>query len=387
MAARVEAAGAGLERVALEARLELLTPVHVYSGESVPLGLAARVAGGWLELLDVECAVRLAGLGLDELAALSEAPAALVDRLWRAAREGGGCLERLPARTGGVQPRGEVRLLNPMLVPASSLKGLLHTALMLALVDRLDGRGLDVGRLVYDAIARLQRSRRPARDATRAAEELEKALFLTERPVGRQRMQHYSTRLLSVSEPEPLEAGRSFRVFQRLHTDGRPVRGAAYPVVAVDEGSRLRYRLTLLRIPLSLAVGGLERWGFRKLEEMDSRVSLDTLLEGLRLYSRLLHEYETRRLGGGLRDYRGWLESQEPVDGSCFLVRLGFGAGHMAKTVDEWLRRRYPRLYEDLKRVMSSIYRRDWDDRTTTVDAETGLGVGWTRLCIDKIPT
>ncbi|MGC9012439.1 MAG: hypothetical protein ACP5VX_05740, partial [Thermogladius sp.] len=102
-------------------RLEPITPVHVWSGEEVVVGLDARVANNRLEIVDLSTAIPQAVRG---------APSDLLRQL-----ESGQLLRyakvvrTIPTRVS-LNKRTAVRLLPEYIVPASSLKGYIRTAFL-----------------------------------------------------------------------------------------------------------------------------------------------------------------------------------------------------------------------------------------------------------------
>jgi hypothetical protein len=119
-------------------------------------------------------------------------------------------------------------------------------------------------------------------------------------------------------------------------------------------------------------VGALRRFGCDLLDyELDVVREFSVLEE----YRKLLNSFRSRYCGG----------SREV----CVIARLGFMTGHMAKTVDLYLKKFHPEIYEDVKKYISSKIRRVWDEATiklvgSPLNLEKLLGLGWCELCIEK---
>ncbi|MCC6010542.1 MAG: type III-A CRISPR-associated RAMP protein Csm5 [Fervidicoccaceae archaeon] len=105
---------------------------------------------------------------------------------------------------------------------------------------------------------------------------------------------------------------------------------------------------------------------------VDHELSLINDINELRGYKRVLQSFKEKYCGA----------SQQ----NCVISRIGFMTGHMAKTIDLYIKKRYPQMYEELKKSMSKKLHRKWNDSTIKLVGPQNnlLGLGWCELCVEK---
>lgn len=370
--------------------IEVLTPLHVGGGGEAFLGVDAVASGGNVYIIDVECAaISAVATGLvsaEDLAQLQSGQlmgrlASALDELLSAYRR-----QRIPCRPYRLvaravdRPTGSVSIALPVLdyVPASTVKGLLRTALVYALLDEVKSQVLEAARRAVAGI-----NPGDARSLKTAGTAVEYVLLQGLKPHSRRRSFRFdAARLLRVSETVHVKADFELREFIRVNVVSYE-RVASRFVVAFAPGSSFTYRAEILESPARRHAGIQSLDWAKRLLEVDSRVALDTLKRGLGILSETIVEYEVSRLEArGFEMYREYLSglARRDSDG-CYVLRLGYGAGHASKTIVPWLEKNAPSIAKALRAKLSRHYERLWDNRTTTVTPQ-GLGVGWVRLCL-----
>ncbi len=369
--------------------LETLAPVHVGSGDEAVLGIDAVALSGSIYIIDIECAAtHLDLLGISASRVLETGRG--FERIVETIRDGFAKLlasydkGKLPCRpyrlkasiAKGVSLSRNVSIKLPQqtLIPASTLKGLLRTAVIYSTLDEAKDE-------LIDMIRRSVRGITPKASRTLMAAGNPVELILRgEKPHGKGRFIFDAARLLAVSEPEPTSIRLSLYSFTRVDV-AKGDRIASEYVIALTPGSRLTYRVSLLASPAAKIAGS--GWVAR-LKDVDNLITLDRIVKGLKMVSEAVTSYELSRLKhSSLNGYKVWLNKLvENITGNCFTLRLGYGAGHVAKTVLYWVAKHAPDVVKELKDKLSRHYGHLWDDATTTIALPDGVGVGWVRLCI-----
>lgn len=372
-------------------KLVPVTPIHVWAGANAVVGLDAFVRGENLYVLTAKDLEQLPAADL-EVAVSARRPEEALPRAFEAllAR---GLIKPLARVKASVPPRAEIRLLHEYIVPGSTLKGYVRTAVMRSLLSAMSSNQLvSAIRSGVD----LSGGRKPAH----VSEGLEASVFRKPR-LRKQGGFVDAMELLLVSDPEIVERRLSVRRLYVVHRHNPSDRVAEILAVVLDPTEReaLRYdvkvftpRLAVERVFLNLREEDrkamLDVLGLLKsFEETLSR--RDFLLEALRNHGCALLELELRKVHESLVDYRRMLEELRKgaceKGASCVPARLGFMTGHEAKTVLDLVIKHTPDLYKDVASFMGQQVRRVWDALTLKLVDYEGrmLGVGWCKLCVE----
>lgn len=333
-------------------RLEPITPTFVWSGERLVHKADYDVVNGKLVIVDINKAV-LKAKKLEE--AFRE----------EFAREVQGVKLVFPSSTA---PK-EVLMVNQYLVPASSLKGLIRTAVLNRLVK---GRQ-DVYNEVRSNLNGLLNPRSGVRpkDVGQPVEGLLKVRV----PFGRGTFTYDAFSRLLIGEPRARDVTLSLRRVEIVETVG-DFMAEAY-AVTLDRGV-LEYEAEIVK-PKDYGV-------HESVKAIDGGVSKGNLVESLREFSSLVVNKEKKRVEKArgsskdalLKDYRQFLDTLRP-ESSCFPLKVGMFTGHHAKTVDV-----PPDLEQLREKVMTAVYKHHWDSRTVKLVEWNGkkVGVGWVRVCV-----
>ncbi|ABL78759.1 CRISPR-associated RAMP Csm5 family protein [Thermofilum pendens] len=363
----------------LTLKVEVVTPVHVWDGYERVYGLDVVAVDGQACVADFE-RLRPDALRGEPPAGLAE----FAERVARWVREGAlPCSRRVGMRA---QPRvgDAVRLLPPTLVPASSLKGYLRTALLFRLLRRVaEERGSE------EAAKLLRGTVNTRGDPRRAGEALENALLRVPR-LRRQGGYADAMQSVVVSEPRASGCASSLSKLSVVEASGKAV---GELVVEVLEGGSLEYEVLFPEPPpVNLAsAGGLEG-ELKAIAGLLASPSPEELARALEEFGSALLEHEVERLRGAreslakagydVATYLGRLEGLR--GGGCAVARLGFATGHASKTLALLVKRLDPELYKEVADAMSRRLGRTWDELTFKLVDVGGayLGAGWVKVCV-----
>ena len=333
-------------------RLEPITPTFVWSGERLLHKADYDVVNGKLVIVDINKAV-LKVKKLEE--AFGE----------EFAREVQGVKLIFPSSTA---PK-EVLMINQYLVPASSLKGLIRTAVL----NRLSKGKQEVYNEVRNNLNALlnPKSKMRPKDVGQPVEYLLKV----EVQFGKGTFTYDALSRLLISEPKAKNVALSLRRVEIVETVGN-FRAEAY-AITFDRGV-LEYEAEIVK-PQNYGV-------YESVKVIDGGVSKGDLVESLREFSSLVISKEKKRVEKArgsnkdelLKDYRQFLDTLRP-ESDCFPLKVGMFTGHHAKTVD------VPPDVEQLReKVMTAVYKHYWDSRTVKLAEWNGkkVGVGWVRVCV-----
>jgi CRISPR-associated protein Csm5 len=365
----------------LRLKLEVATPLHVWDGEPRVWGIDLVPIGNEACLLNLEKA---------DVSKLGTIPTS-VEGFERSARrwvETGtvGCSKRIPTRAV-LRSGEEVKLLPPQLVPASTLKGYIRTALLHKLiVEVASSQGAQ-------AAAALLANRVNLRaDPKRVGAALELELLARPR-LPKQGGYADSLQQLVVAEPRVVRASSSLSRASVMDLGGSVV--AEFALEVLEPGSALEYELTVLAPPpaSSIRVAGDSVQILGQVLQLYASLTPQLVLDALAEFGRALLEHEldkvkrfSRALAEKGFDLTAYAEVLERlVSDQCLPARLGFATGHVAKTVAVALQKFAPNLYRDLSQAMTAHAGRLWDDTTLKLVNFGGkwFGLGWVKLCAE----
>jgi len=363
----------------LRFKLEVVTPLHVWDGKSWIWGLDLVPIGGEACLIDLE------RIDVSKLGAIP-ARAEELERSIRRWLDAGALRssKKIPLRATP-KSREEVKLLPPQLIPASTLKGYIRTALLHKLVMEVaSSQGAQAAANLLTSHVNL------SVDPKRMGVALELKLLSQPRLRGQG---GYADMLqqLFVSEPRAVKASSSLSRASVVDIGGNLVAELALEVL--EPGSTMEYELQVSKPPpLNLIrVGGDRAEALSRILQLYATLTPSRLLNALTEFGRALLDYELEKVGRfskplaskgfDLTTYRDVLERL--ASEHCIPIRLGFATGHAAKTVAIAMQRLAPHLYHQLCNVMTQRLGRSWDDSTLKLVNFEGkwLGLGWARLC------
>lgn len=373
-------------------KLTPVTPVHVWAGVNAVIDVSAFVRGDSLYVLTDRDLDQLSAAELEAIR-VARRPEEAMRQAFEALLSRGTVKPLAKVRTT-VRPKAEVRLLHENLVPGSTLKGYIRTALIRHLLSSM--RPDQLASVIRSGVD-LYGKRGPAH----VSEGLEASVLRKPR-LRKQGGFVDAMELLLVSDPEVIDRRLSLRKLLVAHRhDPRDVVAEVLAVVLdPTEREALRYSVKVLTPSLSaervlpapheehreIPAEALELK--KAFEERLSR--RDFLLDALRTHGCVLVKTELEKVRGLLADYyRGLLEElwtsmcEKRVD--CVPARIGFMTGHEAKTVIDLVAKYAPDMYRDVVGFMQRQVGRVWDALTLKLveyDGKT-LGVGWCKLCVE----
>lgn len=286
-----------------------------------------------------------------------------------------------------------VRTIQNTLIPASSLKGLIRTAILYTLLKDI---ALRDNKSFMDIIeADVDLSKEP-KDASQG---LEARQFRKPR-IRTQRGFVDAFQSLLISDPrfeiENIKLGIVNLEIYELDTSLKRFKGLLNSMgIEALIGGELHYDLTLTspisfdKVILSSRAKVIRDIIYNALNVL-SKLNKKLLEDSLRTFSEDLLGYEVKRIENigttTLEKYLNLLNNLKEQVGKdrCYPLRIGFGTGHMSKTIDILLLNYFKSFYDRVRHVMSLKYRRVWDERTIKLVDINGdkLGVGWVQVCL-----
>jgi len=378
-----------LGEIALTLSLEPVTPLHVSSNRESIVGIDVILEGDQAVFIDLE-------------SSLKDLDPRVLDKILNVAfsKEGFYRLTETLRREGRLTPLfkavaktklsngARVRLMQRMIVPGSTLKGYIRTAILYELL-----RNIQDPKKILDEKIRKNLSG----DPRYVAQDLEKYLLRTLRlPKQGGFVDAFANLIVSDPVVERYElAVREMRVIERATE-----KAIATIFMVTLESGLLRYDIRISR-PFNID---------KIVMQDDVRSRMQDILEKLGLIMkiirddpsdliRILSEYGCRHLREELERtknlgrpsiYKIYINKLEELEklcrstpSNCAPARIGFGTGHEAKTIALYLKDVYPDLYNDLRKQMSNKIGRIWDSLTLKAVTEDGslIGVGWCRIC------
>jgi CRISPR-associated protein Csm5 len=362
-------------------RLEPISPsrVFVWSGNYLIRGLEFLIDGNEILILKND-------LVIDELARAgitTEEPVKLMERVRDLVRRGRDRFVRLSAdlsKLGISSNVNRVMDINPYVVPASELKGLIRTAVLNYKLQHVSSQ--ERQRVYNEVLGRL-RNAHGRKSLVTVAQPVEK-LLKTEVRMGTRPYEYDSLNRLRISDPIDYEkATLEFTEIQTWDRDGSIV---AVNHVIAWVSNPLTYNLVIQKPPSYPN-------HYNNIREKDSEITCNLIKDSLRELSNYLVRTEIEKVNSFIKDARNRnraVELQQYLNfltydlshkcgDDCLCVRIGMFTGHEAKTVA---------VNDQVSKVreiaMSSIYHHTWDSKTLKVARIPGgfIGMGWVRLCL-----
>lgn len=359
-------------------RLRPLTPVHVWSGGKLMVGLDI------VKRQDRLCIVDIGRLSQDLVEKILGAKPEDVYTIIENFADTLPCSEELGFSV--VPPRGiQVNEIAPSFIPGSSLKGYIRTAILYVLLKD-SGTPQDIRRILSSTIDLTA-------DPRNVAQGLE-GYFL--RAPRSRKQGGYVDALQQLVISDPLaHIGRDclrveeFQVFEIPKMN----RIASQYVIALACGE-LIYGIKVLKSPTTInniiPQVPEHKQVLDKLSLLLGKVN--TILESLRVFGCDLVRYEMEKIGDtkGLEQYRNllneFLKKYCKAGGECVISKLGYMAGLRSKTLIDIVKKVDRNLYNDVRNKMQSVLGHTWDELTIKLARFDGklIGVGWCELCISS---
>jgi CRISPR-associated protein Csm5 len=378
-----------LGEIALTLSLEPVTPLHVSSNRESIVGIDAILEEDQVVFIDLE-------------SSLKDLDPRVLDKILNVAfsKEGFYRLTETLRREGILTPffkavaktklsnGARVRLMQRMIVPGSTLKGYIRTAILYELLRNIQ----DPKKILDEKI----RKNLPG-DPRYVAQDLEKYLLRTLRlPKQGGFVDAFANLIVSDPVVERYElAVRETRVIERATE-----KAIATIFMVTLESGLLRYDIRISR-PFNIDKIVMQDDVKSRMRDILERLGLimkivrddpSDLIRILREYGcrHLREELERTKNLGKPSIYKIYINKLEELEklcrstsSNCAPARIGFGTGHEAKTIALYLKDVYPDLYNDLRKQMSNKIGRIWDSLTLKAVTEDGflIGVGWCRIC------
>jgi len=357
--------------------LRPLTPIHVWSGRKLFMGLdIIRKGADTLCVADIDripphIVNKILGTRVEDMPKILERHVNEIP-----------CRQELKTVVS-IPLTAQVLELNPYIVPGSTLKGYIRTSILFHMLKALG----DKSKIVEVLRSEVDLGTEPKR----VAERLEARFFRAPRP-QKQRGFVDSFQSLLVSDPEVSVDRKCYAVSELLvHEFGpstlKPIASQLAVTVMCGE---LRYRVDVM-VPkediLQLITRSVlqHKDDVKKLRVLEGVNLVDMLREfGCYILSREIEKLRPyKELGVYVKALESFREKYCVEGAKCTIARLGFMAGHIAKTVLGLVKEVDYQLYQEIRSFMESRLHHVWDELTVKlVKSPQGLvGPGWCELC------
>jgi CRISPR type III-A-associated RAMP protein Csm5 len=306
--------------------------------------------------------------------------------------------DALPCKLTSMNNIGElnagkrVKLPQEHVVPGSTLKGYIRTALMYYMLTSNDIKRERFSEMIKKTIDSLKEKK-----LIDASKPLEQYFFKRKRlkeqggEVDVLQNLHVSDPLAKESLSYSLEWLRVYNLSKRREVTELTRLSSMAGIVLV--GGNLIYEINIVKARPSFEAPGKSRQDLLGIiDKLNELASID-LTAALRTFGCDLVDHELSLIKdiNELSGYKRVLQSfKEKYCGAsqqnCVISRIGFMTGHIAKTIDLYIKKQYPKMYEELKKSMSKRLHRKWNDSTIKLVGPQNnlLGLGWCELCIEK---
>jgi len=246
-------------------------------------------------------------------------------------------------------------MINDYVVPASSLKGLIRTAILNSLIDNT------VLNRVKDSLTAISSiNRRVALKSVKNVAYPVEELLKVQVQVGRGRYTYDSLNRLLIADPTVKSPHFSLSTVEIKEIAGSY--SEEVYAITFDKGV-LTYNAEIVKP---------QNYGFRNdVALKDAIITKDKIIESLKSFSSYIINKEKDKALGKYKEFLNSLKAED----SCFPLKIGMFTGHISKTVS------IPRSLENLRsQVMTRVTGHSWDNRT--VKLVNGIGIGWAKVCV-----
>ena len=318
--------------------LEPISPIFVWSGERLVADADYKLVGNKLIIIDI----------LKAMKKVSRLEDAFREEF---ARELYGQKLIFESKT---VPQS-ILMINDYVVPASSLKGLIRTAILNSLIDNT------VLNRVKDSLTAISSmNRREALKSVKNVAYPVEELLKVQVQVGRGRYTYDSLNRLLIADPTVKSPHFSLSTVEIKEIAGSY--SEEVYAITFDKGV-LTYNAEIVK-PQNYGV-------MSNVAQKDAIINKDKIIESLKSFSSYIINKEKDKALGKYKEFLNSLKAED----SCFPLKIGMFTGHISKTVS------IPRNLENLRsQVMTRVTGHSWDNRT--VKLVNGIGVGWAKVCV-----
>jgi len=363
----------------LDFKLEAITSIHVWDGERRLIGLDV------VPLKSEACIVDIEKIDVNKIGVVPSSYQKFEESIRNWIETGiMDCSRKIPLNA---TPRKaeEVKLLPPLYIPASSLKGYIRTALLYHLL--MEAASTQGKQAVASLLLKLVNLSSKPEVMGREVE----SVFMARPRFGKQGGSVDMLQQLHLAEPKAIKASSSINRAVVIDVNGNLVADPLLEVLL--PGSTLEYQI---RIPPlvsqnSVRIRGKDAGTLSQIIQLYNNLTPQLLSKALSEFGRAQLEHELDRVkkvsqslaskGFDLSAYKDALELL--ASDKCIPVRLGFATSHVSKTILLAVDQVAPNLSQQVRSTMSKHVGRTWDELTfklVNMDRRW-LGLGWAKLC------
>ncbi|MEM1694835.1 MAG: type III-A CRISPR-associated RAMP protein Csm5 [Ignisphaera sp.] len=365
-------------------KLKPLTPIHVWSGKKLVYGLDI------VRQDDRACIVDFDKLPQDIVDKLLEVKAENMVNALESFAPNVPCSEYVKF-TKHPSSGTQINELAKQVIPGSSLKGYIRTAIMYTKLKGL-GSPNNIRNVLHKVLSRSVNLLNKKVKPKNVAQDLEYYFFRAHRP-KKQGGFVDSFQQLIVSDPE-VSIDRDCLSIEEFEVYELPAMSkiASQYVIAVLCGE-LIYNIKVFSSPTDPAnINPLVNEHTQVLVKLSLLQKNNILFESLKIFGCELLRYEIDRVKNikNLEKYRDFLEDLVKKyceqQTNCVVGRIGYMTGLRSKTVIGIVKNVDYRLYKKISKKMSQKLKHTWDERTIKLVNLGGnlVGIGWCEICLNS---
>ncbi len=365
-----------------------LTPIHVWSGIDHVYGVDLVDYNNKICFIDLDKIIGDMTTGIVDILRKEGDPLVKWNRVIRKYGERilGECIEY--GNMSKISIGSKVKAINSHIIPGSTLKGYIRTALLYYKLSALNPN------ILNKVLSQISTSLTNPKNVSIG---IEAYAFRKPRPI---KAKGFIDLLQLVEVSDPLEKNVLLKLMKFLVMEpvsNRLQKVAENNVIAFFDGI-VKHRLTIRNPP----VVQLDRI-HNKVSEHDDilakfgEIKDVDLIDALGSFGCFIVRSELDRLSeivkriDELKDYyhrlTQWRRSYCEGVGKCVIGRIGFMTGHQAKTILPLIKSVDQQLYNQIIGYLSKLFNHVWDSRTLklTLINNSLLGTGWCEICLERL--
>ena len=259
--------------------------------------------------------------------------------------------------------------INPNIIPASEVKGLIRTAVINELLKSDNKVFNETMKRILDEM-----NKSNLKNIGRVAEQVVKVKLPT-------KTEYDALKTLLISDPIVESAKFGLNEIKIFNLKGGRL-GSIYAITFT--GGKLIYEAKIVK-PNDYGV-----YKNSKIKDLDDKIRWDKIRDSLMNFSKVVIDDETLKINEymsynqsnkkDLNKYWEFLKSIKNIK-DCIPLRIGMFTGHVAKTIEV---SDNVRISKDIKKkreeLLSKFYGKRWDNSTLKITG--GVGLGWMKMCI-----
>ena len=264
--------------------------------------------------------------------------------------------------------------MNPYIIPASEVKGLIRTAVINELVKSNRNAFDGSMKRVLTELNKIEKNRKMSKHNLKNIGQIVEQVMKGKLPT-RTKYVYDALKTLIISDPIVQSAEFNLNEIRILSIKGEPLT-STYAITFTK--GKLTYDAKIVK-PTDYGV-----YKNSEVESLNAKITWDLIVSSLKNFSKTVVADEISKINKYLsnkhsykEDLNKYLELMKNIENTkdCIPLRIGMFTGHVAKTVE---------VRDDVKRkregLLTRLYDKRWDNNTLKITG--GVGLGWIKMCI-----